>query len=197
MILNKHTLDETRQLIKLVVYRFEQTEKAVSQALAKIQKAKEENRPIDEKAATDLDWDWAQLKKKWETAKSEVESELHKKAFTLLTVPANLIACESEYQRVLAFMQDSGWTKGTWLNIKSRLETLGCPISLNDDPELSTYDADLGLLKSLEAAKKNIENAESAASEAAHRAVTSKTGMIIGGAVLGSLVGYALLKSKL
>lgn len=196
-ILGKHTMTETRELISVIEYRYQQTDKAVAAAIEKVRKAIAEKQPYDVAAATDLDYDWSKLAKRWEKERDEVASSLRMKAISLLTVPANLIATEEEWQRVLPYVQADGWTKGTWLNIRSRLQKLGVEIDLKDEPRQGAKDWDIDSLRNLDTAIQGIEGAATQAKTAVGNAATSKTGIMIGLGLAGAVATAIVVKHYL
>jgi hypothetical protein len=197
MILGKHTLTETRDLIKVVEYRYQQTDKAVAEAVEKVHKAQAEHQPYDEAAATDLDYDWKKLAQRWDKERDEVSNQLRMKAIALFGVPADLMVTEEEWARVIPYVQESGWTKGSWMDIVSRLKKLGVSPDYSNDPKQTTKDWDLDALRNLDAAIQVTEGAASKAKEAAKNAATSKTGIIVGAAVIGTVAGVVALKHYL
>lgn len=196
-VLGKHTMQETRELISVIEYRYQQTDKAVAIAVEKVRKAIAEKQPYDEKAATDLDYDWSKLAKRWDKERDEVASSLRMKAISLMTVPANLIATEEEWQRVLPYVQADGWTKGTWLDIRDRLRKLGVEIDLKDEPRQGAKDWDIESLRTLDTAIQGVEGAAAQAKTAAKNAVTSKTGITIGLGIAGALAAAIAIKHYL
>ena len=107
VILGKHTLNETRDLLAVADYRFKETGKAFDEL---------KDKPVD------LTNDWLPTLAKWNLARVDIVSELRKKAALGLTTPSDLIATEPEWLRVLGFVQGQELVKGSLQDVTNRIK---------------------------------------------------------------------------
>lgn len=187
MILGKHTLNETRDLLAVVDYRFKETEKTLKDT---------PNKPDD------LVNDWNALFPKWVKGRDEVISELRRKALATVGASANVVATEPEYQKILSFFQGQELVKGSFQDIVNRLGKLrGAPLAFPNDPKQNSPDVDLAVFKELDTdikvMEKNAAAAKQAAVEGAKEVAKSDIGLIIGGTIFGGIVLHAVAKKYL
>lgn len=185
MILGKHTLDETRDLLAVVDYRFREVEKAIIEALT--------SKVLT--ADNDIYKDWIILKDKWKIAREEIVSDLRKKALLSPISPPNIIATEDVWIKTISFVQYQELVKGSLQDIYNRLGKLtGHRIDFSKQPAQATQDVDLMLFKELDTDIKQMEAAASAAKKATGEALTSNTAFMVMGSIVG--VGLAAVAVK-
>lgn len=190
MILGKHTLNETRDLLAVADYRFKETGKAYDALLA--------NPPPGGASATvlvpgtdlpSITADWQALSAKWAADRVDIRNTLVQKGLMAIGVPADVLATETEYKRILDDIQFQENVKGSLQDITKRIETAsGKQILYPSQPGQNSTDVDISLFGSLDNATKKMDAAADASAEAAKKAVTSSTGMIIGGTIIGTVL---------
>jgi len=180
MIFGKHTLAETRDLLAVTDSRFKQTGEAYNGLHTKPE---------------DLKRDWEALSAKWAIDRKDIASELLKKALLAPMSPSSLVATEPEYQRILAYVQFGGWTKGSLEDIADRIWKLrGERVNYIDPNRDAGLDVDHELMGPLNSATIKMDAAAEAAKQGAKEAATSNTGLIVGGSILATLAGIAAIK---
>lgn len=183
-ILGKHTINETRDALKVADYRFRETYKVLN-ALPNIP----EDLRVDAKA----------LAEKWAKARMSISADLIAKA--ILTFPVSLspdiIPAEDDYQKVIAFTQFGENVKGSLQDITERTNKLSDKkISYNEQPDQNSPDFDLGTFQELDKVIKAGEGGAKDAGKAAGEFASSGTGIAIiaGVSVVGTLAAIAYFK---
>jgi len=173
-----HTLDETRELLAVADYRFAETEKAINEALEKKQLTPD----------NDITKDWILLIAKWKAAREEISSALRNKGLMAPLAPASIIATEAEWKRILGFVQYQENEKGSLQDIYHRLYNVtGKQVDFSKQPAQVAVDLDMRVLKTADTGIKKGEAASAAVKKEAGEIITSNTGLIIGGTILGTL----------
>ena len=188
-----HTLAETRDLMNVVDYRFDEV-------LDRLKESRE--RPVDAATLAALEADWLRLTTAWGDARSELSRNLTLKRIAApIYLGAQYIASEDEWKRALAFVEGQEFTKGSLQDITLRLERiLGRKILFEYQPSQDAPDVDIAFYQALD---KEIREGEEAAAKVADKAkeiVTSPTGLAIGGSLLalgGLALGIVLLPELL
>lgn len=178
-----HSLAETRDLLAVADYRFEEVEKALRE---------NRFRPTDAAASAAVEADWAKLSAAWDVARKEIARNLTLKLFAVPFVDPfvygpEYIPTEDEWVRTLSFVEGQELVRGSLQDITLRLERLlGRKILFEGQPGQNAPDVDIELFQDLDAGIKEGEAMASRAKEAVKRAVTSPTGLAIGSTLLAA-----------
>lgn len=195
-VLGNHTVKETRELITVVQYRFDQVENAYKG----ISKEWRDAHPQDARL---LDLEWANEKKHWQEVRDSVAKSLTWKNSTNVA-PADMIASEEEWKAILGFVE-YGASSGVerrpddLRSIQERIEKIrGQQVDLQGVPKMSTDDPDMNAVKTLDAsiaaAKGGAMKAAKDVSDVGNKAAKNNaTYLVVGGAV-GALVLVGLAK---
>jgi len=190
MILGKHVLDETRDLLAVADYRFKETAKAFVDM---------QFSPVNENIRTGIGADWKILSEKWSVARKEIVAALIlKTALYPFAVPASMIPTEEQWIAIQSFIWGQENVKGSLQDITKRIEVAtGKKILYPNQPRGTSGDIDLALLAVLDEKIRVMEEAAKAAKEGAGKAATSNTGLIIGVAIVGTVVAVGAVKHYL
>lgn len=178
MILGKHTLDETRDLLAIADYRFSQTGKAYAALNPK---------------PDDITTDWTNLMARWTVASGQVRSDLLKIAASTFGAPASVVATEPQFQTILSFIQFQENVKGSLQDITYRIGKLqGFPVDYSQQPQPGDgFDVDSWVYPKADSATKEIDKQKEAAQQAV---ADSKYTYIIGGSILGTLLAIVAIR---
>ena len=179
-----HTIAETRDLLNVVDYRFDEVEGRLKES---------RGRAVDPTELIALEADWLRLTTAWADARSGIKRNLIlKRAAAPIFLGAEYVPSEDEWKRALAFVEGQELVKGSLQDITLRLERiLGRKILFEHQPGQDAPDVDIAFYQDLD---KEIRDGEAAAAKVADKAkeaVTSPTGLAIGGSLL-ALGGLAL-----
>lgn len=188
-VLGQHTIAETRDLMKVVDYRFKEVEKG-------FQRISEQYKQDHADEYRLLASDWTAEKKRWEDTADVVSAKLTIMNATNPATPATWIVSEPEYKRILGFVEygeSSGVERPArpidLRGIQDRIEKiLNAPIDLSKRPDMTASDVDIAAIKKLDASIKAGEAAAAKAKAAAADAAKSNTGLLILGG-LGLIAG--------
>ena len=174
-----HSLAETRDLLAVADYRFDEVEAALRENRLK---------PTNAAASAAVEADWSRLAATWADARKDIARNLSLKR---LAVPfiygADYVPTEDEWVRTLSFVEGQELVRGSLQDITLRLERLlGRKILFEGQPGQNAPDVDIELFQDLDAGIKEGEAMASRAKEAAKRAVTSPTGLAIGSTLLAA-----------
>jgi 3-methyladenine DNA glycosylase/8-oxoguanine DNA glycosylase len=182
-ILGKHTLAETRDYLAVANYRFSETGKAYDALTTK---------------PDDITKDWETLKARWSVDSDDIANTMRKKAWQSFPSPSSIINTEDEFQRIAKYIQFQENVTGSLQDITKRIETLrGSIIPYSNQPKQDSADFDSAAFKSLDATTKQIDAAYDKAKAEAGKALTSNTGLLIGGSILATLLGIGAVKRYL
>lgn len=191
-IAGNHTIKETRELITVVQYRFDQVDNAYK-GISK------EWRDAHRDEARLLDIDWTKEKQHWQEVRDSVARSLLWKNSTNV-LPADQNSAEEEWKTVLGFVEYGEYT-GTnhrpddLRSIQERIEKIrGQQVDLQGVPKMSTDDDQMVLLKKLDSSIAAGKAGAAAVKKTAGEAATSNAGLLIIGGAVGALVLVGVAK---
>lgn len=172
-IAGRHTLAETRQILDVADYRFDEVDQAIAEAHQKVGAD-----PAKQAALAAVDADWAKLLATWVPARKDLVQKLTLKAAAFPVLPADAIPTEDEYTRVLSFTQGQELVPGSLQDITRRTEGLiGRPILFRDQPRSDAGDLDLDLFQELD---RQIKAGQGAVDQLKKETVTTRNVAILG-----------------
>lgn len=194
-VLGQHTIAETRDLMKVVDYRFKEVDKAFNQISSEWKATHPDEYRL-------LSMDWTAEKKHWMDESDSVALKLTVINSTTV-VPADTIPAENEYKRILGFVEygaASGVERrpGDLRDCQTRIEkALGKQIDLSGRPNMESNDTDINAIKKLDASIKAGEAAAASAKKGTWDAATSKQGLMFLGGAAAAVGVYLFVKLKL
>lgn len=181
MILGRHTVAETKDLIAIYDYKFGQMAKAMDSTANKPQ---------------DIVDDWNSLKGKWAVERKASVQDLLTLALGNPLVSNAYIPSENIWKRVYDYIDGSNaFTKGSFLELQDRFSKLtGHGIDYSAQPTIKSDDPDDALFGKLSSATRGMDAAADAAKKKAGEVASSNTTLLVGGAVIGTLAVIAAIR---
>jgi len=187
-ILGKHTLDETRHLIRTVEFRIQETDKVYANI-------SDGWKSSNTAAWTELQGDWAAFRKRWVATRDEVLRRLLVITIGNPLVSESVLPSEPEYKLIKCAINvgcEDTYTKGDLTDCILRIEkAAGAPIDETNKPIPAGWDPDLKAYKEVDGAVKKGEAAAAAAAASGKKLVASNLPLVIGGGI--ALVGVAVV----
>lgn len=169
-ILGKHTVDETRHLIRLADFRVDGVNKELIPALKD---------PTAETVKALRDWN--AFETKWEQVHHHVVETLLGQKISNPLVPENVLPSETEFKQVSDILDElTGF-------IRRFGNLTGKAINRDGEPPPDQVDPDLKAFQAVDEKIKAGEAAAADAKKAAGKAASSNTGLLIGLGVAGVL----------
>lgn len=181
-VLGHHTVEESRDLMKLIEFRKKKNEEVFQQITPSFRQ--------NQAAVFDaLNRDWQAWKKQWSDASIQAGDLLVALNVGNPLVPASAIAAEPEYKMLEKGAQVDNGKKNDetdFMRLMIRTEQAsGITFDEKDQPAPSGFDPDLAAFKKVDASIKAGEAAAKAANAAAAKGAKSNIGlMVIGGVAL-------------
>lgn len=163
-IFGKHSLGETRDLLAHTNFRFDQTEKALQALIQRSVEERRQGRPINEAALGAIGNDWGALLPKWKSDSRRFAQRLVSIArYFPLNSPAT-IATEDVWKELVLYLrpEPNDFAKGTLPDIMRRIEAMGQPIDLSNEPREDARDFDYEVLGDVTAVTRQLEAAHAA-----------------------------------
>lgn len=196
MILGKHSLQESRDLLARTDYRFKQTQNAFSDLNKKIISDHAAGKEADYDALNSVALDWAALLAVWQVDRKKFADQLLTIALSNpvnIAVSPNAIEAESVWTPLSLYLTPvDDFAKGTLPDIVRRIRTFGVTVDFSKDPPIGETDVDFALFKVLDTVTDKMEEGANAAAKAAGNVASSHVGTIVALGV-GALVGTVVL----
>ena len=186
-ILGKHTIVETRDLMRTIQFRADKNDEVFKSI-----------RPNNSPEYMDLKVDWFNWLNQWKQARDTVADDLVMLSIGQPLVPADVITSEPQYQKIEKGAQvDNGkkHDKTDMMQLMIRTEQLsGTTFDEKNAPAPTNFDPDLIAFKKVDQAIKTGEAAAKEAKANVASAAKSNVGLIIGAGIAVFLAGGIVAK---
>lgn len=186
-ILGKHTITETRDLMRTIQFRADKNDEVFKSI-----------RPNSSPEYIDLKTDWSNWLNQWSQARDRAATELVELSIGQPLVPADVITAENQYQRIEKGAQVDNGKKNDrtdMMQLMIRTEQMsGTTFDEKNAPAPTDFDPDLIAFKKVDQAIKSGEAAAAEIKKGATSAAKSNLGLVIGGAVGVFLLGGIVAK---
>jgi hypothetical protein len=163
-IFGKHSLGETRDLLVHTDFRFIQTEKALNALIQRAIELRRQGQAINETALAAIGNDWGALYPKWRADAKRFAARLVSIGRMYpLNSPAT-VATEDVWKELVLYLrpEPDDFVRGTLPDLIRRIEAMGTPVDLTNEPKMNARDFDFELFGDLNAVTHQMEAAAEA-----------------------------------